>query len=323
MARSNKSVYSALIANLLIAAIKFIAGSISNSAAMIAEGVHSLVDTINELLLLFGIRQSSKPPDASRPFGYGRELYFWSFIVSILIFGLGGGISIYQGILHIRHPSPPGDPFWNYMVLFLSIFFEGASFMIAMRQFNKERGDKGWWAAIKQSKDPSNFLVLFEDGAAVTGLLVVLACVYLGHRFNNPYLDGVASIIVGLILVGVSLILARESRSLLMGEGILPETQKRIRILMEDDPGVVRVLHILSTYYAPETIVLMVIVVFKDGLNTLEINKSIDRLQAAIKKEFTLVRYVLIQPELNEETFLQKNGVPSIPISQTKKEIKT
>jgi cation diffusion facilitator family transporter len=301
MTRSNKSIYSALAANLLIAVTKFIAGAISNSAAMIAEGVHSVVDTINELLLLFGIKQSKKPADARRPFGYGKELYFWSFIVSILIFGLGGGISIYQGYLHIKEPDSLGDPTWNYVVLGLSIVFEGTSFIIAAKEFNKVRGDQSWWLAIKQSKDPSGFLVLFEDGAAVLGLMIVFICVYAGHRFNNQYLDGVASVLVGLLLVCVSLILARESRSLLMGEGIAPETQKKMTALIETDPAVAKVMHVLSTYQSPEEVVLMIFIAFKEDLDTADINEAIDRIRETIKSEFDLVRYILIQPEVYEE----------------------
>jgi cation diffusion facilitator family transporter len=300
MGLSKKSIYSALAANLLIAVTKFIAGFVSNSAAMVSEGVHSTVDTINELLLLYGIHQSRKPPDALRPFGYGKELYFWSFIVSILIFGLGGGISIYQGILHIIHPQENGDPFWSYIVLACSFVFEGTSFLIALKEFNKLRGDKGLWQAIHISKDPTNFVVLFEDGAAVIGLTIVFVCLWLGHRLDNPYLDGFASVLVGLILIAVSMILARESRSLLMGEGIAPATQEKMKELIEKDPAVVTVLHFLSTYQAPETVVLMMIVAFKKELNAREMNEAIDRISGMIKKEFHLVRYVLIQPDLYE-----------------------
>ena len=244
---------------------------------------------------------SKKPADARRPFGYGKELYFWSFIVSILIFGLGGGISIYQGYLHIKEPDSLGDPTWNYVVLGLSIVFEGTSFIIAAKEFNKVRGDQSWWLAIKQSKDPSGFLVLFEDGAAVLGLMIVFICLYAGHRFNNTYLDGVASVLVGLLLVCVSLILARESRSLLMGEGIAPETQKKMIALIETDPAVVKVMHVLSTYQSPEEVVLMIVIAFKEDLDTADINEAIDRIRETIKSEFDLVRYILIQPEVYEE----------------------
>src|SRR6476469_3298231 len=205
MPKSKKSIYSALLANILIAITKFIAGIVGNSSAMIPEGVHSVVDTINELLLLYGIRLSKKPADSLRPFGYGKELYFWSFIVALLIFGLGGGISIYQGYLHIRNPELPGDPTWSYVVLALSILFEGSSFLIALKEFNKLRGKESMWSAIHRSKDPTSFTILFEDGAAVAGLLVVLAAVYFGHRYQLPYLDGIATVTVGLLLVAVSL----------------------------------------------------------------------------------------------------------------------
>lgn len=295
--KSHKSIYSALAANLLISVTKFIAGAFSNSAAMISEGIHSLVDTVNQILLLYGLKQSQKPADAIRPFGYGKELYFYSFIVSILIFGLGGGISIYQGINHVLHPEPMEDPTWNYVVLLLSILFEGASLVIAAKEFNRARGELSWWNAIVRSKDPSNFLVLFEDGAAVAGLLVVVVCIFLGHRFDLPALDGVGSILVGLILVFVSIILARESRSLLMGEGIMPENQKKIIVIAERDPAVIKVQHLLSTYQSPDVIVLMLIITFKDHLETAEINAAIDRIRIAIKQEYVLVRFVIIQPE--------------------------
>jgi len=204
-------------------------------------------------------------------------------------------------VQHVRHPEPLGNPFWSYIVLISSMVFEGASFLIALKGFNQLRGDTNWWTAIKRSKDPSSFLVLFEDGAAVLGLSVVLVFVWLGHRLKNPYLDGVASIIVGLLLIGVSLIAARESLSLLMGEGVAPETQKRITALAERDPAVVKVIHMLSTYQAPETVVLALVIAFKEELDMTDINDAIDRIRDAIKKEFTLIRFVLIQPDLYEQ----------------------
>jgi cation diffusion facilitator family transporter len=297
MKKNYAAIYSALAANILIAIIKFIAGAYSNSSSMISEGIHSLVDTTNEILLLHGLKRSKKAPDKLRPFGYGKELYFWSFIVSILIFGLGGGLSIYQGILHIRHPEKLGDPTWNYVVLGFSIIFEGTSLIIATKAFNKARGNLSFWKAVVTSKDPSSFLVLFEDGAAVTGLFFVFILMMVNQRYDLPVLDGVASVIVGLLLVFVSMILARESRSLLMGEGIAPETQKRIIAIAEKDPAVVKVGNILSTYEAPEEIVLMLIVYFKPDLDTEEITDSIDRVRNAIKAEFKLIEFVIIQPK--------------------------
>ncbi|WP_294297246.1 cation diffusion facilitator family transporter [uncultured Chryseobacterium sp.] len=297
MANNRKSIYSALAANLLIAVTKFTAGAFTNSSSMISEGIHSTVDTTNQLLLLYGIRRSKKSPDESHPFGYGKELYFWSFVVSILIFGLGGALSIYQGILHIIEPEVMKDPFWNYIVLVLSLIFEGTSLYISVKEFNKTRNGIGWWDAIIRSKDPSSFLVVFEDGAAVSGLIVVMILMSISYSFHIPELDGVASIIVGLILIFVSLILARESRSLLMGEGIAPETREKITLLAEEDSAVVRTKNILSTYQSPEEIVLVLIVDFRDHLDTAEITEAVQRIRKNIKEAFPLVRYVIIQPE--------------------------
>lgn len=301
MASSNKSIYSALAANLLIALTKFIAGFFSNSAAMIAEGVHSVVDTANQVLLLFGLRQSRKKPDATHPFGYGKELYFYSFIVSILIFGLGGGVSMFQGIYHIIHPDVLGVPKWNYIVLGISVIFEGSSLVIAAKEFNKLRGDNTWWQAITKSKDPSTFLVLFEDSAAVIGLFIVAICMYLGHTYHINYMDGLASLLVGILLICVSLILARESRSLLMGEGIGSTTKKRITEIVEQDQDVLKLMHILSTYQSPSEIVLMLIIAFKKNLDTAGINEAISRVRNIVKDEYNLVHFVIIQPEIYME----------------------
>ncbi|KAA0129610.1 cation transporter [Chryseobacterium sp. SN22] len=297
MANNRKSIYSALAANLLIAITKFVAGGFTNSSSMISEGIHSTVDTTNQILLLYGIKRSRKAPDESHPFGYGKELYFWSFVVSILIFGLGGALSVYQGILHIIEPEVMKDPFWNYIVLILSLIFEGTSLIISVKEFNKTRKGVRWWDAIIRSKDPSSFLVVFEDGAAVAGLTVVMILMGISHSFGIPELDGVASIIVGLILVFVSLILARESRSLLMGEGIAPETREKISRLAEQDDAVVKTKNILSTYQSPEEIVLVLIIDFKDHLDTEEITEAVQRIRQTVKRAFPLVRYVIIQPE--------------------------
>jgi len=298
--RNNKSIYSALAANLLIAITKFTAGAFSNSSSMISEGIHSLVDTINQVLLLYGLKRSRKPADASRPFGYGKELYFWSFIVAIMIFGLGGGISIYQGVHHILEPEPLGDPTWNYVVIGLSVLFEGSSLYIAIKEFNALRNGLGWWKAIVKSKDPSSFLVLFEDSAAVMGLLIVLVFMIIGHHYQLPFMDGVASVCVGLLLVLVSAILARESRSLLMGEGIAPETQQKITTIITVHPAVEKVLHIMSTYQSPQDVLLMAIVVFKSDMNTAAITDAITIIKKDIEASFPLVHYIIIQPSADQ-----------------------
>jgi cation diffusion facilitator family transporter len=301
MAKNYTAIYSALAANLLIAITKFIAGTFTNSSSMISEGVHSVVDTVNQVLLLYGLNRSKKPADATRPFGYGKELYFWSFIVSILIFALGGGISIYTGILHIQHPEPLSDPRWNYAVLAVAVVFEGISLGVANKEFNAARGKTPWWPAILKSKDPSSFLVLFEDAAAVLGLLIVGVFMFLAHQFNRPVLDGVASVIVGLLLVVASFILARESSSLLMGEGIDPETQSKIKLLAEKDPAVEKIVNILSTYQSPEEVILMIIVDFRPNLQVEAITQSIEQMRSAIKKDYVLVKFVIIQPNVRKD----------------------
>lgn len=297
MAHSQKSIYSALLANVLIAITKFIAGAFTNSSSMISEGIHSTVDTVNQLLLLYGIKRSKKPADKYHPFGYGKELYFWSFIVSILIFGLGGGLSVYEGVQHMIHPEPLGDPTWNYVVLVMSFIFEGSSLLIAVKEFNALRGEVPIWQAIVGSKDPSSFLVLFEDGAAVLGLVIVFVLMQLSHALNMPMLDGLASLLVGLLLIFVSLILARESRSLLMGEGIAIETQRKIIALTEEDPAVMKVISVLSTYQSPDDVVLVLVVHFKADLDTEEITDTIERVAGSIRKQYERVHYVLIQPQ--------------------------
>ncbi|HET7896241.1 MAG TPA: cation diffusion facilitator family transporter, partial [Flavisolibacter sp.] len=235
MASSKTAIYSALVANLLIAITKFVAAAVTRSSAMVSEGIHSVVDTTNEILLLLGLKKSKKKADAQRPFGYGKELYFWSFIVSILIFGVGGGISFYEGVTHLQHPEPIRDPLWNYIVLGVAIVFDGTSFVIALKNFNRHRGDTPFWKAVKKSRDPSSFVVLFEDAADVLGLMIAFAGVYLGHRFNNPYFDGVASLLIGLLLTAVSLVLTRESRSLLMGETASPQALQQIVKMAEEN----------------------------------------------------------------------------------------
>jgi len=302
MARVNKSIYSALAANLLIAVTKFIAGAFTNSSSMIAEGIHSSVDTTNQLLLLYGLKRSVKPPDQYRPFGYGKELYFWSFIVAIMIFGLGGVVSISQGIAHIRHPQVLIDPGWNYAVLALSFVFEGASLLVAIKEFNKTRNGLSWWKAIIKSKDPSGFLVLFEDGAAVMGLIIVFIFMVFSHQFNLPFLDGLASVLVGILLIFVSFILARESRSLLMGEGLSPDTQVKLKQLIEADEDVIEVSNMLSTYQSPKEVLLMLTIAFNADLNTKGLTDAIERLRQSIQSNSAIIKYVIIQPRSCEQS---------------------
>ena len=297
MASPKLPIYSALAANLAIAITKFIAAGVTGSSAMLSEGVHSVVDATNELLLLLGISRSKRPADEARPFGYGKELYFWAFVVSLMIFGVGGGISFYEGIVHLQHPEPIKNPLWNYVVLGVAFLFDGASFITALKAFNAQRGDRTFWTAVKKSKDPSTFVVLFEDAADLLGLIVAFLGVWLGHKYNNPYLDGAASIIIGLILAGIAVILARESRSLLMGESAGRSTLQSVEHIAAADPAVRKVVRNLSMFLGPEEIVLVLTVSFKDDLNTIQITEAVRRIRDSIQWEYSFFKQIFIQPE--------------------------
>ncbi len=296
MASSKLPIYTALAANFGIAVTKFIAAAVTGSSAMISEGIHSLVDTSNEILLLFGIEKSKKPADEVRPFGYGKELYFWAFIVSILIFGLGAGISFYEGITHLEHPVVIKDPFWNYIVLGIAFIFDGVSFITAYKEFNTQRGTTPFWQAIKKSKDPSTFVVLLEDAADLLGLTVAFLGVYFGHLFNEPLYDAVASILIGVILTAISVILARESRSLLMGESVGHRTLAEVRSIIEADPTVHEVVSTPSMYLSPEEILLVICISFYENRTSLEITEAVKRIRANIQKKFPLISKIYIQP---------------------------
>ena len=210
--RANLVLYGALAANLGIGIAKFVAAGITGSSAMLSEGLHSCVDSLNQVLLLYGQHRSRRPADGAHPFGYGRELYFWSFIVALLIFALGAGLSIYEGWKHIARPEPLAPPLVNYVVLAFSILLEGGSWVLAMREFAESTGGRGWWRTFRDSKDPAAFMVLFEDSAAIVGLLIAAAGVWASHHWNEPALDGWASVAIGVVLAAVAIVLARESK---------------------------------------------------------------------------------------------------------------
>ncbi|HXG83701.1 MAG TPA: cation diffusion facilitator family transporter [Pyrinomonadaceae bacterium] len=295
-AESKTAIFAAIGGNLAIAIMKFAAAAFTGSSAMLSEGIHSLVDTGNGGLLLLGIHKSKQPADATHPFGYGKELYFWSLIVAVLIFGVGGGISIYEGITHLIHPSPLEDPFWSYVVLGLAVVFEGIVFVIAFRAFQALKGeDENIWQAIKSSKDPTTFTVLFEDAAALLGLIVAFAGIFLAHYFNNPYLDGAASILIGVILASVAVFLAYESKGLLVGEGADPETLANIRKLAEAAAGVEKVINPLTMYFGPRTILLTVDIEFDKKLSAMEVEEAVDRLEKNIRSQYPDIKHIYIE----------------------------
>jgi cation diffusion facilitator family transporter len=296
MASSKIAIYSALGANLLIAITKFVAAAITGSSAMVSEGIHSLVDTSNEILLLLGISKSKRKADANRPFGYGKELYFWSFIVSILIFGVGAGVSFYEGITHLQNPHVIKDPFWNYIVLASAFLFDGISFIVALKNFNNHRGKEPFWKAVKKSKDPTSFVVLFEDAADVLGLAVAFLGVYFGHLLQNPYFDGIASILIGLILTAVSIVLTRESRSLLMGETLSSQVMDRVLALAKSHSAVENISDCLSMILGPEESLLILKPVIKKDLSSSQLIEAVDSIKKSIRSDFPNIKQIYIEP---------------------------
>jgi cation diffusion facilitator family transporter len=295
MAESKTAIYAAIVGNAAIAVTKFTAAAFTGSSAMLTEGIHSLVDTGNGGLLLLGIRMSKKPADATHPFGYGKELYFWPLIVAMLIFGVGGGVSIYEGILHLLDPSPLEDPFWNYVVLGIAMVFEGIVFVVAYKQFKAIKGEQSTWQAIRTSKDPTTFTVLFEDAAAMLGLITAAVGIFLAHQFNNPYFDGAASIVIGLILTSVAYFIGYESKGLLIGEGADLETLQSIEILAESDPAIKAVERPLTMYFGPHTVLLTMDVQFREGLSGAERDSAVKRLEKAIHDKHKDINHIFIE----------------------------
>jgi cation diffusion facilitator family transporter len=239
---------------------------------------------------------SKKPADPSHPFGYGKELYFWTLIVAILIFAVGG-MSVYEGITHLRHPSPLANPTWNYLVLGFAFVFEGFAWGIAFKEFRSSKGKTSLWRAVRASKDPTIFTVLFEDSAAMLGLVVAFLGIYLGHWLNNPYLDGIASIMTGCILALVAVLLAYESKGLLVGEGADKETISSICEIAQSDPAVERAMTPLTMHFGPQDVLLNLDIKFRPGLSAGEIELAVDRLEMAIRKKHPEVKRIFIEAE--------------------------
>ena len=296
------AIYGAIAANVAIAVTKFIVAGVTNSSAMLSEGIHSAVDTGNGLLLLVGSRLSERPATQEHPFGHGKELYFWSLIVAVLIFGIGGGASFYEGVMHVRRPEPMADPMWNYIVLGASACFEGTSFTIALRQFLKEARGRPFWNALHASKDPTTYTVLAEDSAALLGLAVAALGVYLSHRLNMPVLDGVASIVIGLLLAGVAVLLVRESRGLLIGEGIRPDTAAEIRAIALRQPEVEAVGRPLSMYIGRDEVLLTLDVQFRAGVPAEAVSRAIGEIEKEVRARFAVIRRIYVEARSNLQT---------------------
>jgi cation diffusion facilitator family transporter len=294
---SKKVIYAALAGNTLISITKFAAAAFTGSSAMLSEGIHSLVDTGNQFLLLHGMKQAKKPADANFPFGHGKEIYFWSFIVAMLIFALGGGISIYEGFKHLQHPEPMSNPLVNYIVLGLAMLFEGAAWFFALREFTAVKGKWGYVEAIQRAKDPSVFVVLFEDSAAMLGLAVAFAGVALSQWTGILWFDGLASIIIGLILLGTASWLAYETKSLLIGESANSATVQGVKQILQQSAAIEHVNEVLTMHMGPDFILVNISVDFKNDKTADEIETEIAALDQQIKRQYSQVKRIFIEAE--------------------------
>jgi cation diffusion facilitator family transporter len=294
---SRTAVYAALVGNVLVAATKGVAAALSGSSSMLSEAVHSLVDCGNEVLLLYGQSRAARQPDIEHPFGYGRELYFWSFVVALLIFALGAGVSIYEGVLHIMEPEPIRNPLINYVVLALAFVFEGASWIVSFRQFSAASGKNELYDAFVRSKDPPSFMVLFEDSAALLGIVFAALGTFASTTLNMPMLDGVASILIGLVLTGVAMLLARESKSLLIGE---PAESMLVDSILSDAAsvrGVVKANGALTSHLSPDDIVVSLSLEFEDRLRVPELEEVVLEIERVVREKHPQVAALFVKPQ--------------------------
>ena len=294
---SRTVIFAALAGNAAIALTKFAAAGLTGSAAMLSEAIHSLVDTGNQLLLLYGLRRASRPASPDHPFGHGLQLYFWAFVVAVLIFGLGAAVSIMQGIDKILRPHPIESAWINYAVLGLAMVFEGLVWVVALRAFRAEKGTRGWIAAIRSSKDPTIFTVLFEDTAALLGLFVALVGVWLSQTLAMPVLDGVASVLIGLVLAGTALFLAYECQSLLTGEGVDAETREALIEIAAAEPGVERVNELLTMHFGPSDVLVAISLDFSDSLPASHVEVAVTNLEKRIKSAYAEVSRVFVEAQ--------------------------
>jgi cation diffusion facilitator family transporter len=294
-AENNQVLIIALAANVGIAVAKFVAAAITGSSAMLTEGVHSLVDSTNQLLLMYGQKRAAKPADALHPGGYGRELYFWSFVVALLVFALGAGVSVYEGIIHVFEPEPAVSPLIAYGVLVIAFLLEGGSTVAAFREFNAARRGKSWWQALVSTKDAATVIVLLENGAAMAGILIAAIGLGLSQMTGDPRFDGIASILIGLLLGVVAIFLAREAKGLLIGEAADPELIAAVRRIATRD-GITGVGEIMTLHNAPTQIVVAVNVDFDNRISAGEVERIVEAIERDLQAEFPSINRVYVRP---------------------------
>jgi cation diffusion facilitator family transporter len=294
---NNRTLWIAFGANLGIAVSKFGAAAITGSSAMLTEGVHSVVDSTNQLLLLWGRKAARRPADELHPFGYGRELYFWSFVVAVLVFALGAGVSIYEGIIHMADPEHAVSPLIAYGVLAIAFILEGGSTLEAFKEFRAAKGSLGWIEAVRRSKDPPGFIVLLENGAAMAGIIVAAVGLAISQATHDPRYDGAASVVIGIILGVTALVLAYESKALLIGEAADPELVAGLRTLVEKRRGVSGVGEILTMHSSPDQVLAMLSVDFDDGISARDVERLVCEIELEAEARFPIVRRLYIRPQ--------------------------
>ncbi|WP_321340899.1 cation diffusion facilitator family transporter [Breoghania sp.] len=294
---SKKVIYAALAGNTLISITKFAAAFYTGSSAMLSEGIHSLVDTGNQGLLLHGMKKAAKPADERHPFGYGVELYFWAFVVAILIFAVGSGVSIYEGIQKLLHPHPVSNPIVNFIVLGLAFVFEAGAWFVALREFNNTRGARSYLLAVRQSKDPTVFTVLFEDSAAMLGLIVAFAGLVAAEMTGIEWFDGAASVAIGIVLAGTAVLLAYETKGLLIGEAAAPELIATVETLITREHAVVGLNELRTMHLGPHDVLVAISLDFRDTLSAADVEETTSRLEEMIKTRYADVRRVFIEAQ--------------------------
>jgi cation diffusion facilitator family transporter len=292
---SRRAIIASIAANVAIAITKFIVAAVARSTAMLAEGVHSLANCFDGALLLLGQSRARKPPDDDHPFGYGREEYFWSLIVAIVFFALGAGVAIYEGVRHELYPQPAGDPKWSYIVLAASALFDGASFVVGLKQFRREARGRGYWATVRHSKNPSLFSVVLEDTADLTGLALAFLGIFLGHALGLPWLDGAASIAIGLVIAAVAIVRLVETHGLIIGERASPELMAAVRARAEQEPGVRRVAGISSLHVGPSEIVVVLELEFIPEATAADVHRGVAAISTDLRREHADVSRVLFE----------------------------
>jgi cation diffusion facilitator family transporter len=293
---STRTLVIALLANLGIAVSKFVAAAITGSSAMLTEGVHSVVDSTNQLLLMWGRRAAKRPPDELHPFGYGRELYFWSFVVAVLVFALGAGVSIYEGIIHIANPEEAISPTIAYIVLLVAFLLEGWSTVEAFKEFRKAKAQLSWFQAIRRSKDPPAFIILLENGAAMAGIIAAAIGLFLSQQTGDPFYDGAASVVIGVILGLTAMLLAFESKALLIGEAANPELIAALHEMVLGRKGVTAVGQVLTVHSAPDQITAMLSVDFDDDITARDVEALVWGIEVEAAKRFPMVRRLYLRP---------------------------